>query len=574
MKSRARLLALGLLLMPAIPATAAEVVDPGSGGSTPPHGAPPAASSLNPQSSPDGPIPATPASPLPPSLALTATSADSDDLVAVPAAGIDGRAARRTVQLAALPGATFIDSDAGADDTLPASPTRKPPPIGRAEPVAIRPRQQLAQVELTIPQPVGGYQPPVEKAAAPVEDSLRLEIARSMAQIEAETAPRLVAGLVYRGRPGQAGLSQLDEIGIPIEARYSPWLTGAITVSLKPVYLTAGSVNAANLPLFGVNQFLSAAGQPQISPGQQDAGGLIASIGYGYRDFSAQIGEVAGGFPVTNITGNIAYQPKFLGDQLSMRIEALREPVTDSVLSYAGRSTSLAAANALATGAFGQRSTWGGVVKSGGRISMFYDDGDIGAYGAAGLAWLTGTNVPDNASVDSFVGAYFRPYKTVEDEIKVGINLTYFGYDRNLGYYSYGQGGYFSPRNFAAITFPVEYAGRSGRWSYLGAVALGFQHFNQRSSPFFPNNAFAQQALVNLVGSSGASYQGNVGSGLAANLRGQIEYAINSNLSVGAAGTYSNGRDYDEYIAKLYVRKAFAPPPVSGIIPPAPGGTP
>lgn len=548
----ARQLALGLLLTTAMPATAATA----AGGTE--------ATPLD-----------TPGTTLPASPALTAASADSDDLIAGPAptAAYSGAKPRLT-QLASLPAATFIDSDAGADDTLPATPTRQPSPTGRAEPVAAPPRQQLAQAELMIPLPVGGYQPPIETPPTPMQDSLQLNIERSMAQIEAETAPKLEAGFVYRGRPGQSGLSQLDEVGIPIEARYSPWFTGTITASLKPVYLTAGSVGTSSLSLYGVNQFLGLAGQAQLPSGEQDAGGLIASLGYSFGDFSARIGEVAAGFPVTNITGNVAWQPKFLGDQLTLRIEALREPVTDSVLSYAGRSTSLATANSLASGAFGQGSTWGGVAKSGGRVAVYYDDGDIGAYGGAGGAWLTGTNVPDNGSFDSFLGAYFRPYKTAEDEIKVGINLAYFTYDRNLGFYSFGQGGYFSPRNFESITFPVEYTGRSGRWSYLGAVALGLQHFNQRSSPFFPNNAFAQQALINLAGSSNAYYPGGTATSLAANLRGQVEYALSNNLSVGAAGSYNNGRDYDEYIAKVYVRKTFAPPPVTGIIPRPPEENP
>ena len=49
-----------------------------------------------------------------------------------------------------------------------------------------------------------------------------------------------------------------------------------------------------------------------------------------------QLGEAAWGFPVTNLIGNLAYQPKFLDGQLSVRLELLRNPVTDSLLSYAG----------------------------------------------------------------------------------------------------------------------------------------------------------------------------------------------------------------------------------------------
>jgi hypothetical protein len=458
---------------------------------------------------------------------------------------------------------------------VPPAPAPIVPGAQPAADTAIKPREQLAQVELTIPQPIGGYEPPIENGPVPEQDSLELDIERSMAQIEQETSPVLEAGLVYRGRAGQSGLSALNEVAAPVEGQFSPFLTGTLDITVSPIYLDAGTAGPDALPLFGANPILTAGGAPVIAAGAQNTSGVLTALGYTFGPFSARVGDVAWGFPVNNIIGNAAYQPKFFGDTLSFRIEALRQPVTDSLLSYAGTHASLGAANAATGGAFGTDGTWGGVVKSGGRGSVFYDDSDIGAFGTVGFSALTGKNVPENDEIEAVVGTYFRPYRGDNDALRVGVNLTYFGFNKNLSYYTFGQGGYFSPQNYEAITFPVEYQGRSGRWSYLGAVALGVQHFNQDQSPYFPNDPAAQAVLVGLVGPGGSVYPSHTTTGLAVDVRAQVEYELASDLAIGVAGSFDNGHSYNEGVVKLYVRKTFDDPPrVTAILPGTPMARP
>ncbi len=238
-----------------------------------------------------------------------------------------------------------------------------------------------------------------------------------------------------------------------------------------------------------------------------------------------------------------------------MRVEAIRQPVIDSVLSYAGTRAALGTANTVSGGGFGANSTWGGVVKTGGHVMVFYDDTQIGAYGGGGWANLTGENVPDNAQVDALVGAYFRPWKNEDNQLRTGVALYYTGYHRNLSGFTFGQGGYFSPHNYEVLTFPVEFSGHSGNWSYLAAAALGVQHFNQSSSPIFPNDPFAEGALA--ATGANPNFSGVSSTGVAFNARGQLEYAIDNTMSVGIAASVDNGRNYTEEIGKIYIRKTF-----------------
>jgi tetratricopeptide (TPR) repeat protein len=489
-----------------------------------------------------------------------ATSADSADVAPAPKTA--------PVQIASLPSSAVSDGDL--------SPAATPTSGGKPT--------QIAQLELDVPGPVPiaayqGYQPPANPENGPQpQDSLQLDIERSINEIESENNPTLEGAFVYRGRFGTAGLSQLNEIAAPFDGTFSPWLTGKMTVSMSPVWLDAGAVGSSSLPLFGANQILAANGLAMVTPSEQSAFGALGSVAYEYGQFSGKIGESAWGFPVTNLIGDVAYNPKFLGGQLSAKIEGFREPVTDSLLSYAGTHANLTAANAVSGNAFGNNSTWGGVTKTGIRGSLFYDDNNIGAFGIVSGATLQGNNVEQNSTVSAVVGTYFRPWRTDTQAVRVGVNLSYFGYDKDLSYYTYGQGGYFSPSTYIALTFPVEYQGRVDKWSWLAAVGLGIQHFNADSSPFYPNNPAAQTALEIAEGSTSDSsvrYPGQHSTGLAADVRGQVEYAVSKDLSVGAAAQYDNGNDYNEGIVKVYFRKTFAdPPPVAPILPGTPSGGP
>jgi hypothetical protein len=489
---------------------------------------------------------------------LVAVSADSSDLTAVPAkplpravAAIGDSQTLRAVQLASLSEITV--SDIPTADPATAAPVREVESSGLE---IITQPDQLAQLELLAPPPVGGYQAPAAAIPYRPTDTLEMDIDRSLAQIEQQSNPMWLGGFGFRWHDGTSGLNQLTEVGAPAQLSFSPWYTGTARLTVLPVYLDAGTLSTGNLNLFGTNPIFTARGFPAFSPGAQNAAGVGVLGGYTYQDFTGQIGTSPIGFLVTNIVGMAAYQPKFWDDTLSVRVEGFRQPVTDSLLSYAGTRAPVAGPNTLTSGSFGNGTIWGGVVKSGGAISAFYDDTMYGAYGSVSYGELTGENVASNDEFNGLLGAYFRPYKTDNATLRVGISSYYAGFEKNLSGFTYGQGGYFSPANFIAITFPVEYTGHNGPWSYLASAAIGVQHSNEDKSAIFPNNQNAQIALANTPGAV-AFAEGGTTTGPAFNVKGQIEYAIDDTATIGAAVSFDNGNNYNEVIAKLYLRKTF-----------------
>jgi hypothetical protein len=483
----------------------------------------------------------------PPPLPRAPTSPPADGLVAT----LGETALRR--QLASLPQITISD---GNTTGLGPDLTSAPESAGSLD-LGIKAKAvQVSQVELEPPSPINGYQPLATTPYSPT-DTLEMDIERDLTQLESQTNPMLIAGVGFRAHSGDPGLNRLDEIGVPIQGSFSPWYTGTATIAVIPVYLDAGgSVGKGDLPIYGTNPLVAAAGGTTLSGGSPSAGGVGLLGSYSWQDFSGQFGTTPLGFPVTNLIGDVAYQPKFLNDTLSVRFEGLRQPVTDSVLSYAGTHANLTAANAVSPGAFGTNPTWGGVVKTGAHVAAFYDDQMYGGFGGVGVAWLTGTNVAQNSMLDAQAGAYFRPWKTDNWAIRVGISGYYASYDKNLSGFTFGQGGYFSPQDYEALTFPVEYTGHEGRWSWLAAVAAGVQHFDANGGLVFPNNPGAQVALETLSPAT-ASYSGTHTFGPAINLKGQIEYAVDPTLTLGAAASFDNGNNWNEGIAKVYLRKTF-----------------
>jgi hypothetical protein len=512
-------------------------------------------------------LPASPAAdePVPPAMpakVVTAArstpaasgSADSDDLIAAPTGNSRPAAQTATIaapapvagmqaQLAALPSVTISDGDVAIPSSAEA---------GKAARTV-----QVAQVELQPPPPVGGYQPLGTLRPYSPSDTLEVYIERDLENLERQANPTLIAGLGYRTHTGAEGLGRLDEFGGTAQLSFSPWYTGTASIAVMPVHLEAGTPANGNLALFGANPIRIVNGIASANAVDQNAFGVGLLGTYTYGDFSGQFGTTPLGFPVVNFIGDVAYAPKFLNDTMTVRFEGFRQPVTDSVLSYAGTHASLATANAFVNGAFGNNTTWGGVVKTGPRVTAFYDDQTYGAYGGVGYSWLTGTHVADNGELDALLGAYFRPLKTDYWTLRVGVSAFYAGYDKNLSGYTWGQGGYFSPQDFEGIGVPLEISGSYDQWSYLFSPTLGTQHFNAKSSPIFPITPAAQLTMQALSPSNAYNSGGHGGWGFGFNIKGQVEYAVDKTLSFGIAGSANNSNNYDEGIVQVYLRKTF-----------------
>jgi uncharacterized protein HemY len=429
-----------------------------------------------------------------------------------------------------------------------------------------------AQQQPYIPQPPAGYAQPYYPqqpgmsdggngagyAPSNVANTQTLGVAEELAQVNREQASTVSGGIVFRNRDGEDGLSTLTDIEAPIQGRIKAG-NGHVVVTATPVTLDAGTAsgNVSTLARFGAGLSNSTSESAAIAGnntyGSQTASGVGLSLGYDSRAVRADIGVTPLGFRETNIVGGAQYNGG-VTDKVSYSLAVARRAVTDSLLSYAGARDS------------GAGLEWGGVTSTGGLGSLAWDDGTSGLYVNASYQYYGGHNVASNNAVKGGGGVYTRLLKDADQTLTVGVNTTLMRYNNNLSYFTYGQGGYFSPQQYVILNLPIEWTGRNGLFTYDVKGSIGVQHYRQDASNYFPLNdgsgrqgaAAANAAFVGSGVDSGAVYPGQSKTGVSYSLSAVGEYQLAPQLAFGATASLGNAYEYREWLAAVYVRYSFS----------------
>jgi Tfp pilus assembly protein PilF len=436
-----------------------------------------------------------------------------------------------------------------------------------------------------IPQPPAGYgYAPAQTAQAysgmagnnptTVANAQTLGVADELAQINRAQSSTVSGGIIFRSRTGEDGLSNLTDIEAPVQGRIAAG-NGHIVVTATPVSLDAGTAsNDPNtLARFGASVVGGLASQN--NSGDQTASGVGLSVGYETDRIQADVGRTPFGFREANWVGGAQYNGA-ITDKVSYSLAVARRAVTDSLLSYAGtRDSSLNNLNADALTALNQNLknpaqvsqlnqtgtlTWGGVTSNGGRASLGWDDGMSGAYVNASYEYFDGYNVASNTAVKGGGGVYTRLFTDANQTLTLGVNTTMMHYDKNLSYFTYGQGGYFSPQQYVILNIPVEYKGRNGAFTYDVKGSIGVQHYRQDASNYFPTDGFLQGVVSKLTATpytTSGVYPSTSKTGVAYSFNASAEYQLAPQLFVGGSASLGNAYQYREYLAAVYVRYSF-----------------
>ncbi len=389
----------------------------------------------------------------------------------------------------------------------------------------------------TLPGEVQAKQPP---------DAITAEIDSSINEVSSDVAPTASASLSLRGRSGPSGLASLYDLTAPLEATYSPGGYGRLKLAVTPEYLDAGNTAANNLAQFGTNP-LAPAGTA-LRHGASSAAGVALALGYSYGDASADIGTTPLGFQLTNVVGGVELAPH-LTDGLTLRATLDRRAVTDSLLSYGGETDAR-------TGA-----SWGGVTRDHAHLQLEGAKGGTTYYAGAGGGLLTGQNVRTNTEIDAGAGFGVPVWSTGSQEIRTGLDLVYFSYDRNLQNFTFGSGGYFSPQNFVAGLIPITYRQTvSPDLSFSVGGSLGVQSFSEKSTPVFQEGGL-QQSLLGLAAlqpGTTTTLSGTQTTGLSGGAHAEIDYRALQQLHIGAKAGFDRSGNFTEGTGLVYARYVFS----------------
>jgi tetratricopeptide (TPR) repeat protein len=280
--------------------------------------------------------------------------------------------------------------------------------------------------------------------------------------VQNRNTPFTGLGNAVTGRTGDPGFSRL----ITEDGAVSDSITFAnrvrMTVEGHGVYLQGGRPDGGSTLQFGTLK--------QGAPfGEQKAFGFGGDLQLSTNTFGLDFGTSPQGFLTHNLTGGLRFRP--LNGPLTFLF--VRDSVKDSLLSYAGARDPLT----------GQ--AWGGVVSNTGTLQLSHDLRGTGQYVSMTYGFIQGVNVPDNWKVAGSAGVYWR----VAKGLSVGLSGAGMHYDRNLSFFSLGQGGYFSPQQYYLAAIPVSWFSRHRRFEYEIRASLGVQYLSIDSSPVFPTQA-------------------------------------------------------------------------------------
>ena len=372
--------------------------------------------------------------------------------------------------------------------------------------------------------------------------------------IKLQIAPYVSGTTTLQFRSGTDGTSKLATFGVPLEGSFSPAGVGRVTFAATPTYLSAGSVGSgvSNEQSFGTGVFddliNGAFGRTVIAaPGSQTATGVGLDLAYSYQWLTADAGSTPLGFRISHAVGGVEIAPT-IGQNLVLRVTGERRAVTDSLVAYAGAYDP------------GTGLTWGGVTRTRVHGQLEFNPGLANFYAGGGYDWLQGENVVSNHEVELGAGGSYPVYKTPSDEVRVGLNLVYFGYSNNQDHFTLGYGGYFSPQDYVAAIIPVTWTATRGPLSYTLGASAGVQTFNADSGSIFPTQAGLQQA-VELYSALNTSVQDSYASqnesGIVGGVNGSFEYHLTPELQVGGSAAYQKSADWNEADVMAFAKYTF-----------------
>jgi hypothetical protein len=360
------------------------------------------------------------------------------------------------------------------------------------------------------------------------QQSMRDEIQGQIAAIEGRGSPYAGGNGLISNRSGQPGFERLSDEEVPMEASTVLFDAMRITAIARPVFLNAGTPDGTSLYRFGTSLV-------GTTFGSQSAGGLGGEVQFSTQNLGLRFGITPSGFLVNNFLGGARW--RIAGGPVT--VWATRDSVKDTLLSYAGSKDP-------ASGVI-----WGGVMANSGMVQGNWGGADSGFYGSFGYQYITGTNVASNTRFDGNAGAYWKILSRRYGSLTIGANIFGMGYSKNLRYFTYGQGGYFSPQEYLLINAPVRWSGRYKRnFEYSITASLGSQQFREDASPFFPTNPALQRK-------SGPYYPGQSVSGANYNVEFRGSYHLPGNWYLTAFMDVNNARDYTQEIVGFTLRYLF-----------------
>ncbi|MEN5035400.1 cellulose synthase complex outer membrane protein BcsC [Pseudomonas sp. TWI929] len=358
----------------------------------------------------------------------------------------------------------------------------------------------------------------------------------------------------WREDDGTPGTSELSTQSTLLHVD-TPWQDGTAFARVERIGMDAGSFEKDDqgryTPDYGSCQFVgqSTDGKslPACAGGSQTADGSVLALGWQGSRWAFDLGTTQG-YAINNGLGGATVN----GDlgQVGWSLTASRRPMSNSLVSFAGARDSRTGVH------------WGGVTANGATLGLSWDQGgDSGVWASLGHHWLYGKNVADNQRTRAMAGYYHRVLDQADERVRVGLTLMHWRHDKDLGGYSLGQGGYYSPQRYTSVGVPVSYAWRNYDWSVLLEGSVSWSQAHSGRSRLYPDAHVNRKVLAQYADGSNidAMIDSSDSSGLGYRLRGLFERRLSDQWVLGGGFDWQHSDDYAPSHGMLYLRYLFEP---------------
>ncbi|WP_245641710.1 cellulose synthase subunit BcsC-related outer membrane protein [Paraburkholderia bannensis] len=376
--------------------------------------------------------------------------------------------------------------------------------------------------------------------------------ARALQGLEDRKQGQIATEWYQSNLSGDSGISELHATEVPLYVRIPDGYTGHYFFHADTVYLNAGTLPANDLQAAYQYGKIAALGNTGLSPSNQTATGVALAAGYEYNrantNWRADIGSTPIGFPITSVLGGLLYRYDF--PHASLSVDVSRRAMTSSLVSYAGGRDPV-------TG-----ETWGGVVRNSVTVRGAQDFGPGTLFTSVGYGLLTGSNVQTNQELRVRSGYGLTVWQRPDQTVSSGLTINFWKYSKNEHFYTFGNGGYYSPQSYLSFGIPLDWTGRYNKlsWEIDGSVGVSFT--NEDRSAYFPTNAALQSEAATYMAANGLGspyFGGGSGGGFSYAVEAALEYRVTPHFTVGGRFRLDRSRDYAPNVGLLYLRYFFSP---------------
>ncbi|MCZ8015991.1 MAG: cellulose synthase subunit BcsC-related outer membrane protein [Limnobacter sp.] len=342
---------------------------------------------------------------------------------------------------------------------------------------------------------------------------------------------------------GDEGVSKINSNEIPLQIDLPLDFEKTLFVRADTLNANSGRVNLATTTNFA-KLGTTIPTDPAIANERLDQNfkGHVLGVGVQTDQYRIDLGTTVGDYPVNDWVGGLQWRTN-LGNG-SLRLELARRMVNGSALSTTGAIDPLT----------GER--WGGARRNG--VSAVYYEAlspTLDFVGIARANLITGENIPDNTefNLQGIVGktVFQRPGHRVE----VGASLFLWSFEKNLRFYTFGQGGYYSPQAFGSLSFPVTWTGNVNGWSWQMQARIGASESREDDANLYPLNP--ELAAAAAAQGNATIETGGPGGGTSTGLRLALERQVLNNFVLGGYFEIDRSEGYNPDRLQLYLKYSF-----------------